>query len=296
MGETMHKMKQVADDLKASWYFRFWLLSAIVFFFVGFSCLIILGAQSTHAKKEPTSYVWLENAKSLNYPRFHFRTNNGMTITNVSCSHNIIQSIGTGMCSLWNGYQPPMSQCWAVYAESIIVVNNPDHEFFDFGVNCNVTTIGNSTNVGNLIAWEMEGDNAVIGPDSYAATWVAPTNHAWILLQKGVSLVNKKTTVNDWVRKLQYQTTVSVPGVYNVRIIIEDFGVFHIDVTNGYNAWRALGDIGGFGFSMVLFHTGLMILIGLCFYNNASFLKSGGEEGHHQNIPSSEYQVINNKS
>jgi len=292
-GETTHKLKQIAEDIKASWYFRFWLLSGIVLFFIGFSCLIILGARSTKADKDPNSIVWFESATSMIYPRFHFRVNNGMVITNVSC-HHFLNIVPTGLCDLHHGIQPSFAECQAVYGETVEIVYNPEHEMFDMGISCNITTTGNDPLYGTMIAMSLEGENMIVGPDMTHSLWIAPTDEAWVLLTKGVSKLNKKTVVNDWTRKLVYQSTVSVPGFYHVRVIIEDFGIFHIDTEDVYNGWRAIGDIGGFAFALVLFHTAIMIIIGLCFYNNSSFLKKGEESGH--SVPSGgEYQVINNK-
>jgi len=296
MGETKHKLKQLVEDLKSSWYFRFWILSSLAVGIVGFVCLIILGAQSTHARIDPASTVWFENASSIYYPRFHYRAKDGMVITNVSC-HHFLASVETGLCEPFHGYLPPLTECVAVFSQTIEIVNSPEHEFFDMGVSCNVTTEGNSTEVGNLIAFEIEGENYyIIGPDPIPSLWIAPTDRAFVILSKGVTKVNKKTSINNWARTLQYQSTVSRNGYYNLKTLISDFGVFHIDVQNTYDGWKAIGDIGGFGFSLVLFQTLFMIIIGLCFYNNSAFLRKAeehGSGGNHLNIPTSEYQVIN---
>jgi len=296
MGETIHKLKQIGEDLKSSWYFRFWALSSLALGIIGFVCLIVLGAQSTHARLDPASTLWFENASSIYYPRFHYRSKEGMSITNVSC-HHFLAPVETGLCEPYHGYLPSLSECVAVYAQTIEIINSPEHEFFDMGVSCNITTVGNSTEVGNLIAFEIEEENYyVVGPDPIPSLWIAPTDRAFVILEKGVTKVNKKTTINDWARTLQYQSTVSRNGFYDVKTVIQDFGIFHIDVQNTYNGWKAIGDIGGFAFSLVCFQSLFMIAIGLCFYNNSVFLRHSEQTpsgGNHLNIPTSEYQVIN---
>jgi len=83
--------------------------------------------------------------------------------------------------------------------------------------------------------------------------------------------------------------------IFSVFLFLSSSSTFGIVELGIYNGWRALGDIGGFAFALVLFQTAIMLIIGLCFYNNSSFLKKGEESGHNVVPSGGEYQVINNK-
>jgi len=261
-----------------------------VFAVLGFACLIVLSKKANDEFKNKEVYFWLENTQSMYFPRFHFRSSfdSNLWINNVSCSF-FHTPIPQGPCATYRGQLQPIEYCVAIYADQILVANDPENEFFEPGISCNISTVGNSTMDGQILKFEIEGEDFFGGVNR---VYFAPTEHAWILLAKAEILLGKeRIPTTSWSKNLAYQSTVSFPGTYRLRIILNEFGVFHAETIDLFNGWMAVGGTGGYAFFMLGIHTLLMIILGLFFGNNSVFLK-GSSDNNPNPISSAEYSEI----
>jgi len=274
MGYTIDQIKVILNDIKSSWYFRIWATAWVGFMIVAFACFLVLVGISLRSGKEDDVRIWFSEAPSINYPRFHFRSSTLEVIESVMCNQNNV-TIPTSYCQEYNGVLPDIKHCVAVGADAFQVIN----EKGDFPrihhqrLECVVTTNG-SWNGNTLIAWEIEGKNVeIFGDNIYAGIWVAPNDRAWVLLEQGMTeLPTQKVPLVSWRQELIYHSTVFHNGTYNVAVMIPTFHVIHSISSDSYDGFNALGDIGGFAFFMVMVHSFVAILIGLCFVNNSEWL------------------------
>jgi len=271
VGNTLHQIGNIFHDIKNSWYFRIWgilwISSAVI---VG-SILITLTHSSSQELKQKDVMVWVENATSIQFPRFHFRTgwDSNQQIVSLTCTHDNVP-VNISPCP-----NTTANFCRTVYADSFSTSQATANVVFgDERILCNMTTIGNSSALGSLMAFEIEGTNEVsVGPNAGAAIWIAPNQFAWVMLEKSMFTGNGNN-ITEWDRNLLYHSTVSVPGNYSIEVIIGSYNIWHIDQTHIYNGMMAMGDIGGFAFFMLIVHSIIMMFVGLCFLNNSTFLKT----------------------
>jgi len=276
MPATVDNIRFILYDIKYSWWFRFWGLLWLAGFIVSLVALGVLGRRAEIAGKENDFHVWYENASELYFPRFHFRISSDEPdhkFISKACFHAGI-GVNTQSCQS-RGTAPSSDVCFAVVADSIKAQN---HNFYrnwrDISIECEVNTTIPGIPENLLIAWEFEGDNHAIGEGSIASVWIAPTNSAWVLLNND-KLQWNGVEYNDWRRRLVYHSSESTPGVYRVATIIDSYFVSHIESADSYTGWMALGEVGGFGFFMVILQGILMLGFGFCFTNNSKFL--GGD-------------------
>jgi len=278
MAATIDSFRFILYDVKYSWWFRFWALFWIVGVVLSFVALGVLGRRADMAGKENDNRIWFENSTKLYFPRFHFRIppdSVGVTYINTVCTHDGLH-VQTYDCQAWDGIVPSRSICIALGADAFFASNTWDHPRFDARIDCFLNTTVPPTQEDHLIAWEMEGDNHATGGESLASMWVAPNDNAWILIRNDKIGFNGRE-FNDWERKLVYHTTTRTPGEYHISTIIRSFFIQHIEQGNSFSGWRALGDVGGFAYFVVILHSIIMaLIIGICFSNNSKFL--GGSE------------------
>jgi len=279
MTATIDSLRFILYDIKYSWWFRFWGLLWIVGVIVTFVALGVLGHRADIAGKENDNRIWYENATTMNFPRFHFRIAPDapdITYTATVCSHNGFV-LPTFDCTSFEGYTPLRSVCVGIHADSFSASNSWNAPRFDGRIDCFLNTSETAIDhEDHLIAFEMEGDNHATGGDSLASVWVAPTDNAWILLRND-KIGFGGMEFNDWSRKLIYHTSTRHRGEYHISVIIGSFFIRHIEQGNSFSGWRALGDVGGFGYFMVILHSIIMsLVVGICFTNNSKFL--GGVE------------------
>jgi len=273
MGYTGTRFGDIINDLKSSNFFRIWAVLWLLCALLTFSCLVILGGRSQKAGNTKDIIVHWSNVSSMYLPRFHFHTDGIDVITNMSCAIRG-DPVPSGPCAPYPGQPTPsLQQCIAVYADQIEVFNNVADRF-GLGVDCNITTVGFDPLVGSMVGWNFDGwQGFFAGPDARFSTWIHATYGSFILLGKGVITINKQFQVDEWTRQLQYLTTASTPGSFRVFVVLEGFGVLNFAPRNIYDGWKAVGDVGGFAFFMFGLHTLVMIIVGLVFVNNSSFLK-----------------------
>jgi len=274
MSNTKEKLILLVDDLKSSWYFRVWSLTFVVFFILCFTALIILSGQSEVDSKRISTNIYYENASSIYYPRFHFRSK-GFVIDQVSCSFRG-QPLNIALCSpsiFTDNIVPNKRMCQAVISDSVEIQNVHGNDFQN-QINCNIN-ISASPNTNEEIRFEFDFPNIdyTSGGNSFGPIEVQPNNNAWIILQKSIRTM-KGVTQNEWYRELVYHSDVSTPNNYNITVDISSFGIFHWFESNDYNGWKAIGNIGGFSFFMVIMHTFVMILVGFVFVARSKFLYS----------------------
>jgi len=273
MGETIKNFKDIIEDIRSSWYFRFWTLFWVICALAGFSCLIILGGKMSKNLKYEDVSVWRENVSTMSFPRFHFRSDPENTFLDYQCFHEK-RGLLPEKCQMWNGIQPPISTCFAISGSDITIPNNMSLSTDHQRINCNILT--NGSIVGNtLIAFELEGANVIAyGGNSYASIWMTANGNSWVMLEKATFQPVSGPTLTEWHRTLMYHSSLSIPGFYNVSIIIGSFNVLHWEQVNNYTGFMGLGDVGGFAFFMLILHTICMIVLGIFLDNNSNFLRN----------------------
>src|SRR4051794_20725853 len=103
MGQLFEWIRNIIIDLKESWYFRIWSFLWLVCFLATFSGLIILSQESDQSGKRDDYSYYVQNASSLQFPRFHIRISGdspyvfngsvvcyhkGFAVFNVPCDNN----------------------------------------------------------------------------------------------------------------------------------------------------------------------------------------------------------------
>jgi len=275
MGESETKLRALIHDLKHSWYFRAWALLWIVCAVVVFAAFIILSKQSAQTFKEKDVQFWVENASTIYYPRFHFRTFGNETITNLNCMWNSVV-LAPKECP--NTFFPTnMSYCQSIYADSVYSQNNMSLNYTVNRIYCNMTTNGYSMQNNSMIMWEIETEDTTPQFNPFNPLWISPNPFAWVMLEKSVFTSASGVVTPYWSKDLLLHSTLSTPGQYNTVIIIGTFKVWHTDQTDLYNGMMSTGQVGGFAFFTVILHSIVMLIVGMCMENNSSFLK-GKEE------------------
>jgi len=288
MAETFFKIRQIIHDFRHSWYFRFWGILWVICAIVVFAILIVLGQTANQTFQQKDVRIWGENVSSIEFPSFHFRIggdNPNDTFTDLHCEQNGI-SLTQRICAGYTGISS-LKTCIAVDSEDYYAVQNNSNfgEYFTNSIRCNISTAGN---VGDLlIAFEIENNNTVlVGPNSYAGIWIAPNARSWVELIKSTYTDSTGQIMNQWYRDLIYHSTVAVIGQYNVSVDVGRFWVTHVEQSDIYSGFMSMGDVGGFGFFMLVIHALLMIIIGICFANTSEFLggKSTSEVDRRGNL------------
>jgi len=274
MAETFYKIRQILHDIRHSWYFRFWGILWIVCAIVVFAILIVLGQTANQTFQQKDVRIWGENVSSITYPSFHFRIGGGNlneTFTSLTCEQNGVW-LNNRNC-MGDPFINTQQYCIAVNSENFTAVQNNSNfgEYWTNRIRCNISTTGN---VGNLlIAFEIEDPNVqTIGPNGYASIWIAPNQHAWVELDKSIYTNSSGLDTIQWYRSLIYHSTIGITGQYNVSVDIGGYWVSHVEQSDIYSGFMSMGDVGGFGFFMLVIHALLMIIIGICFANTSEFL------------------------
>jgi len=288
MAETFYKIRQIIHDLRHSWYFRFWGILWFICAIIVFAILIVLGKTANQTFQQKDVRIWGENVSSIAYPSFHFRIggdNPNETFTSLQCEQNGVP-LSRRNC-LWDPFTNNQQYCIAVNSEDFTASQNNSNfgEYWTNRIRCNISTTGN---VGNLlIAFEIEDNNTqLVGPNAYASIWIAPNQHSWVELDKGLFTDSTGNVITQWYRNLIYHSTIAVIGQYNVSVDIGGFWVSHVDQSDIYSGFMSLGDVGGFAFFMLVIHALLMIILGVCFANTSEFLggKSSSEVDRSGNL------------
>jgi len=280
VGNTFHQIGNMFEDVKTSWYFRIWGFLWLVCVAIVAVILIILAKTSSTELGQKDVQVWVENATSIQFPRFQLRGGYGVPeneqITSLSCTHNQ-QPVTVSACQNLSA-----SFCRTVYSDSFSTSQASAATIFgDERILCNMTTTGNSTVLGALMAFQIEGTNQEsVGPASYTSIWIAPNQLAWVMLEKSI-FISGNSNITEWDRNLLYHSTVAIPGQYNISIIIGSYNIWHIDQTDIYNGMMAMGDIGGFAFFLLIIHSLIMLFVGLGCVNNSTFLKKSTSTNSH---------------
>jgi len=277
VGNTLHQIGRILHDIKSSWYFRIWGILWLACAVIVAAILIVLTKTSAAEFIQKDVQVWVENATAIQFPRFELRGGYGVPeneqIISLNCTHNQVP-VATSACP-----NEVSTFCQTVYADSFFTSQVTSSLVFgDERILCYMTTTGNSSVLGNLMAFQIEGSNQQsVGPSSYTSIWIAPNQNAWVMLEKSI-WNSASQNITDWDRSLLYHSTVSVPGQYYIEVIIGSYNVWHIDQTDVYNGVMAMGDIGGFAFFLLVIHSIIMLFVGLCFLNNSTFLKNTGSD------------------
>jgi len=285
MGALIENAKLIIDDLKSSWYFRLWCFFWLVCTITVFSSLIILGKRTTKDTEHPELHMWLENATSITFPRYHIRIHSlddstGQVIQSKACYHNK-QMIQTSTCPPFRGVTPPPSnKCFSVMGDSV-TANNVWGDFYtgDTIIECNLTTTGEEPDGNNMVVWAEEDPNSAnFGGVNSRTAFIGPDSDSWVVIEKEVLDTHEHGEVTVWHKELVYHSTNFTRGTYRIATVLGSFRVPHFFLQNAYNGWMGLADVGGFAFFSIILHTIVMMFVGICMDNDSRFLK--GDSGH----------------
>jgi len=264
MGEVLNNARIIVDDLKNSWYFRFWALFWTVCAVMTFAGLIVYGGRSTDASKHEAWQLWFQQAEKILYPQFQLRT--------VFDEQNNV--INTPYCTWGNALQPiaacpqnpDTTACIQVTptAEAVPMLN-------DLECLLNVTA---PQGADRILAFDIL-DNGKYGA---AMTFLNPSNNVWIVMDK-ISVEPKSgPKLTFWSRRVQYETTLSNGQYFKIVMVIDTFAIWHYVETDWYTGMMAVADVGGLAFFLYILHTITMMIIGIFLDNNSKFL-GGSQDG-----------------
>jgi len=205
MGALVENAKLIIDDLKSSWYFRLWCVFWVVCTLTVFSSLIILGKRTTKDTEHHELHMWLENASSITFPRFHIRIHSlddsqGQVFTSKTCQHNK-NLIQTQACPPFRGTTPPATnKCFSVLADGV-TAKNVWGDFYtgDTFIECDITTSGEEPDGNNFLVWAEEDPNAFnFGGVNSGTAFVGPDADAWVVIEKEVLDTHEHGEVTIW--------------------------------------------------------------------------------------------------
>jgi len=280
MARTLENIRFALYDLKYSWYYRIWFLLSVACIVTGFAALIIYSQKSEEAKLERDYRLHFQPVDQLNFPRFHFHVPpenyKNVAITGYACSHNGL-GVHTTTCETFNNVVPTTSQCIAIAAENTIAHASRTAPFGDKRIECFInTTVDPNTKESGMLVWAVERFGTVRGaPGSFL--FVAPNFNAWIMLEP-VNVFFGGERREEWESDLLYHSSDARQGHYKIDTIISSFFIRDVARLDSFNGYRAIGNIGGLAYFLVILHTIVLVGFGACFKNNSKLL--GGEVSH----------------
>jgi len=213
----------------------------------------------------------MENASTINFPKFQFQTERTDQILSVSCQHLNV-SVPVGPCPAVNGKVPDLRLCVGVSSDLFYATNKADVPYSDNRLSCLVLT--NTSAKGNTaLNWALQGPDTPNFGTLFGSVWVNANNNAWIMLDKSVATGNGGSLSVSWSSKLLYHSSQSQVGTYWVSAVIDNFIVYHSELTQRSSGWVTTAEIGGFGYFLLILHTLVMIGVGIHFVNDSTFLK-----------------------
>jgi len=265
MPKILTQLNVLLSDLRnAGWYFRAWMVLAIVCGIVGFTALIEISTESSSAAREKDWALWIENVSTLSFPDFEVQTANTQNaIKNVRCFHDSTTAISTTSCT-----GLAQSVCLKVLASSQTASSQSTIGTGSTKINCVISTANNDTNTINSIVAVNFASSGLEGDD----ITIKPTYNAWILLNPVIITNAEGKQVSTFRKQLVYHSSKYMPGSYVISIVINSFHVMHLEQSDSYNGWQAVADIGGFAYFLLIIHTILMMIVGIFLQNNSSWL------------------------
>jgi len=265
MGNLSTKVSELTDDLKHSWYFRFWMLFWVICAIFAFSALILYGARSSEDEAEKGWRLWITEEKSITLPPYQFRIS-------LSEKGNIINSAS---CAWTDALLVPSGPCNTVESTSVCVEFDPTGFSVDAKsnfLNCVINmTVPNGND--NLLAFKIAAGEHFDENDVW--TYLAANNRAYLNLRL-TRVKSGGSFKKFWSTQVSYTTSTAVPTQYVVILQMEHFFVFNYEKTDWYTGWMAAADIGGFAFFMYILHWIVMTFMNIFMENNSKFLNAAG--------------------
>jgi len=128
-----------------------------------------------------------------------------------------------------------------------------------------------STDADKIVGFEIVNDKEF----GLAYTWIRANLNAWVVLTKSIIQPKGQNEFIVWGRQLLYHSSVFTTDNWTIDIKMDHFHVAHYEENDYYTGWMAFGDIGGVAFFLVILHTIVMAVVGLCMDNNSKFLHAG---------------------
>jgi len=284
-------IKDIAEDLKNSWYFRIWSLLWVVCAIVSFVALIILSRASNAAQDKPSFRMWTEMKSSINYPNLYVFLSYGEyeaeNIKNINCvfgPNNVTVDV-TG-CDGGNQYT---GECQMIVANTTTSVyppsTNPSYYQEPEGIWCEIYTDYNTT-AGKGPYNTMIG---IVADDTAAfPTYMNPGAVSWMTMEQEV-VTDKQFNGGKPVSFFRLQSTIisnQAPDGARMAFFVgfATFSVTHFETIDFFNGWMGVGAIGGFGFFLYILHAAIMGIIGLFITNNSVFLLGGAKRSTYDNL------------
>jgi hypothetical protein len=268
MAETKHRVDQIIDDIKGSWYFRFWMLVWVVCFIMFWVTMGVFGAKSNMAREEPAWRVWIENdtKSGLEYPPFYFK----LQWDELAAKEEIISAT----CSNQNGMSIMPRACPGIPNTKTCVEfqTNSEATSRHSRIKCYLLTNANRTEDRMILFGTDQQHNATWGDKWDLYMW--PNANAHIALQRTAVKRDAKGAkeFDFWTKELTYHSSVFTANQYNVTIEFRSVDTLHFQQYDYYNGWMAVSDIGGFAFFMSILLAVVMVAVGCIFDNDSKFL------------------------
>jgi len=271
-----HKLGEIVEDLKNSWYFRIWSLLWLVCAITTFVALVIFSREGNIEGHEGSAHIWFERAEKINFPNFEIVAPHPTLITEAKCAF-LDQPVTQTACTGWAKDTDHSCVAFTASAKQGYWSNT---NWYSNRIDCNITTNllrWNNTD-DNLVAWSLT-DSHPAGDNALGPIWVRPTELAWILITK--RQFNSKTFSGVfWDRVLEYHETQAYAGRYRIQTVIDAFFVDHIDYGTHEEGWKTVSFIGGFAFFTYILHTIFLGIIGLVLNNDSTFLNPSGSSAY----------------
>jgi len=264
MGNLASRVADLVDDLKHSWYFRFWAIFWGICFIFAFVAFILYSSRSSENTSEPGWRMWVQEQSKIVLPKFQFRTaidQPGNIMMWANCAWKDEFSLSPTPCN-----DKESIQICAQFDPSAVAVTSSNN-----WLNCavNMTAPPGSD---RYLAFKVNAGESFDPNDVYQ--WLQSSNGAYISL----SLARVKSGgsfQNYWSSKVSYRTNVAVKDLYIAILQMESFHVLNYEKTDWYTGWMAAADIGGFAFFLVILHWMVMTFLNIFMENNSKFLGTG---------------------
>jgi hypothetical protein len=258
-------LQSVFNDLRKSWFFRFWLVCwGIVVIFI-LAALFLFSEARFGVASSSTAELEVLNATSITFPRFSLRVLNGSLTA--QCAHDgtpLVQQPCLARSS-------PLSSCVAV-PEGTVAFNDLKLPPSNREINC----IVNVSSPDQAVQWSLDTkDMYPFGPDEFAIVSIRPSLNSRLVLVKSLRTTRLGNNQVQWDKTLTYVSPPSSETVFYITTVIGNFQVTSYNQMtweSQNSGWLYCARLGGFMYFTRCLHALLMFLLSLLLVNDSSFL------------------------
>jgi len=267
MGNLSSRVSDIVDDLKHSWYFRFWAVFWVVCCLTAFVGFIKYSTRGTEFGKEDGWRLWIKEEKVINLPKFQFRTQldePGNIMNYATCAWKDSLYVASAPCNDVESIQI----CVEFDPSTVDVTADSNY------LNCvvNMTAPKNSD---AFLAFKVAAGETFDPNDVW--TWLQSSNGAYLSLTlRRLKSMHHSGFQDFWETSVSYRTSLVTKDLYVAVLQMDSFHVFYYEETDWYTGWMAAADTGGFAFFVVILHWIVMTFMNIFMENNSKFLGTGG--------------------